>query len=132
MPVLLLSLLALTVGLTVGLVAWRYPRIRRTRVTPVIDTARKVGEAVARRPRLRAAARQRLDPATATGLALTLALAFAIGGGVLLGVLAYLIRTNSGLTGIDRNVAKWAYEHASPASTHVLRRRHATREHRTS
>ena len=64
--------------------------------------------------------RARLDPAAATGLALTLALVFAIGGGVLLGVLAYLVRTNSGLTGIDRSVAKWGYQHASPISTHVL------------
>ncbi len=120
MPDLLLSLLSLTVGIAVGLAAWRYPRIPRTQVTPAIDTARKVGEAVARRPRLRAAVRQRLDPATATGLALTFALAVAIAGGVLLGVLAYLIRTNSGLTGIDRSVARWAYEHASPVSTHVL------------
>ncbi|HEY2164448.1 MAG TPA: hypothetical protein VGH04_10675, partial [Gemmatimonadaceae bacterium] len=64
--------------------------------------------------------RARLDPAAATGLALTLALAVAIGGGVLLGVLAYLVRTSSGLTGIDRSVARWGYQHGSPISTHVL------------
>ena len=64
--------------------------------------------------------RARLDPAAATGLALTLALAVAIGGGVLLGILAYLVRTNSGPTGIDRSVARWGYQHASPISTHVL------------
>ncbi len=120
MPFLLLSVLALTAGLAVGLITWRYPRIPNAPLTPSIDTARKVGEAVGRRPRLRAAVRSRLDPAAATGLALTLALAFAIGGGVLLGILAYLIRMNSGLTGIDASVAKWAYRHASPASTHLL------------
>ena len=91
-----------------------------TSATPAIDAARKVGEAVGRRGRLRAATRARLDPAAATGLALTLALAVAIGGGVLLGLLAYLVRTNSGLTGIDRSVARWGYRHASPISTHVL------------
>jgi membrane-associated phospholipid phosphatase len=120
MPVLLLSALALTAGIAVGLVVWRYPRRAGAPTTPAVDTARKVGEAVGRRPRLRAAVRARLDPAAATGLALTLALVFAIGGGVLLGVLAYLVRTNSGLTGIDRSVATWGYEHASPISTHIL------------
>jgi hypothetical protein len=120
MPFLLLSVVALTVGLAVSLITWRYQRIPNAPVTPSIDTARKLSEAVARQPRLRAAVRSRLDPAAATGLALTLALVFAIGGGVLLGVLAFLIRTNSGLTGIDENVAKWAYQHASPTSTHLL------------
>jgi undecaprenyl-diphosphatase len=62
----------------------------------------------------------RLDPATATGLALTLALAFAIGGGVLLGVLAYLVRTNPHLVAIDNSVAKWGNLHASATSTHGL------------
>jgi undecaprenyl-diphosphatase len=62
----------------------------------------------------------RLDPATVTGLALTLALGFAIGGGLLLGVLAYLVRTNSQLIGIDNSVAKWGNGHASPLSTHGL------------
>jgi undecaprenyl-diphosphatase len=118
--VLLLSAFALTVGIAVGAIAWRYPRIASTSTAPAIDVARKVGEAVGRRRRLRAALRARLDPAAATGLALTLALVFAIGGGVLLGVLAYLIRTNSGLTGIDRSVAKWGHQHASPSSTRVL------------
>ena len=120
MPVLLLSVFALTVGIAVGAIVWRYPRMASASTTPAIDAARKVGEAVGRRRRLRAAVRARLDPAVATGLALTLALVFAIGGGVLLGVLAYLVRTNSGLTGIDRSVAKWGYQHASPISTHVL------------
>ena len=120
MPVLLLSALALTVGIAVSAIAWRYPRMASTSTTPAIDVARKVGEAIGRRRRLREAIRARLDPATSTGLALTLALVFAIGGGVLLGVLAYLVRTNSRLTGIDRSVAKWGYRHASPISTHVL------------
>lgn len=120
MPVLLLSALALTVGVAVGALAWRYPRMTGTATTPAIDAARKVGEAVGRHRRLRAAVRARLDPATATGLALTLALAFAIGGGVLLGILAYLIRTSSWLTGIDRSVARWGYRHATPISTRVL------------
>ena len=113
-------MLALTVGIVVGTIAWRYPRMASASTPPAIDAARKVGEAIGRRRRLRAAVRARLDPAATTGLALTLALIVAIGGGVLLGMLAYLVRTNSGLTGIDRSVARWGYQHASPFSTHIL------------
>ena len=62
----------------------------------------------------------RLDPATVTGLALTLALVFAVGGGLLLGMLAYLVRTNSHLVGVDNSVARWGNRHASVFSTHAL------------
>jgi membrane-associated phospholipid phosphatase len=121
MPLLLLLLLALAVGSVVGLIAWRYPRNARPSPAPALEAARKVGETVGRHPSLRAFLDARLDPATATGLALTLALVFAIGGGVLLGVLAYLVRTNPHLIGIDNGVAKWANIHASTISTHGLK-----------
>jgi hypothetical protein len=74
MPFLLLLLLALAVGFVVGLIVWRYPGIARPSPAPPLATARKVGERVGRHPRLRAFLDARLDPATATGLALTLAL----------------------------------------------------------
>ena len=38
----------------------------------------------------------------------------------MLGVLAYLVRSNGHLIGIDNGVAKWGNRHASAASTHVL------------
>lgn len=121
MPVLLLFALALTVGLVVGFVAWRYPRIARPAAAPpTIETARKVGETVGRHPSLRSFLDARLDPAAATGLALTVAMIFSIGGGVLFGVLAYLVRTSSDLIGIDNGVAKWGSRHASTMSTHIL------------
>jgi len=120
MPVLVLFALALTVGLIVGLLAWRYPRIATPQVTPTIDTARKVGKTVGRHPRLRSLLKARLDPSVATGLALTLALILVIGGGVLFGALAYLVRTNAHLAGIDKGVAKWGNRNASPTSTHLL------------
>ena len=121
MPFLLLLLLAVAVGFVVGLIAWRYPRNAGPSPAPAFDAARKVGETVGKHPRLRAVLDARLDPATATGLALTLALVFAIGGGVLLGVLAYLVRTNPHLIGIDNGVAKWANIHASTISTYGLK-----------
>jgi membrane-associated phospholipid phosphatase len=120
MPFLLLLALALTAGLVVGLVGWRYPRIANPTATPALDTARKVGETVGRHPGLRSFLDARLDPAVATGLALTAAMVVAIGGGVLFGALAYLTRTNSDLTGIDNSVAKWGNSHASAWSMHAL------------
>jgi membrane-associated phospholipid phosphatase len=120
MPVLVLLALALTSGAAAGFVAWRYPRIARPSVTPALDVARKAGETVRRHPSLRAVPHARLDPAVATGLALTVAFVLAIGGGLLLGLLAYLVRTNSHLIGIDNGVAKWGHRHGSPMSTHVL------------
>jgi membrane-associated phospholipid phosphatase len=120
MPALLLLALASTVGLVVGLLTWRYPRIAQPAARPALDTARKVGAAVGRHRTLRAFLNARRDPAAATGLALTLAMVVAVGGGLLLGVLAYLIRTSSQLIGADNGVAKWGNHHASATSTHVL------------
>ena len=45
--------------------------------------------------------RGRLDPATATGLALTLALGLAMVGGMLVGMLAYLVRSSDTLVDTD-------------------------------
>jgi len=121
MPVLLLFAIALTVGLGVGFVAWRYPRVAKPAAAPpAIETARQVGETVGRHPGLRSFLNARLDPAAATGFALTVAMIFSIGGGVLFGVLAYLVRTHSELIGIDNGVAKWGSRHASAMSTHIL------------
>ena len=116
MPLLLLFILALSTALLVGVLAWKYPRA----ADPAPAAARKVGATVAEHPTLRTALDRRLDPEVATGLALTLALLLAIGGGVLFGVLAYFVRTNSHLLGIDRSVAKWGNANASTLSTHGL------------
>jgi membrane-associated phospholipid phosphatase len=120
MPVLLLLAIALTAALTGGFAVWRYPRPAKPLTSATLDTARKVGQAARRHLRVRAFMSARLDPAAATGLLLTLAMFVAIGGGVLLGALAYLTRTNSDLTGIDNGVAKWGNRHASTTSTHVI------------
>ena len=45
---------------------------------------------------------RRLNPEEATGLALTLALLFTVGAGIVLGLLAYLVRTNSHLNAIGQ------------------------------
>ena len=64
--------------------------------------------------------RSRIDPGTATGLALTLALGVAILGGLVVGVLAYLVRSSGYLIGLDASVGDWAADHATDRSTQLL------------
>ena len=70
-----------------------------------------------RHPWLLRLVRGRLDPATATGLALTLALGLAILGGVLVGFLAYLMRSSDTLTDTDFAVGEWGVDNATRWST---------------
>ena len=65
--------------------------------------------------------RSRIDPATATGLALTVALAGLVLTGVFVGLLAWMIRRDAGLVDIDRAIEAWASEHATTFSDDVLR-----------
>ena len=119
MPLLLLLILALTVGFAIGFLVWRFPRAVAS-PQPALVSARKVGETIGRHRSLRRALEARLDPAAATGLALTLALLVVIGGGLLFALLAYLVRSNAYLHGVDQSVAKWGNAHASALSTHGL------------
>src|SRR5690242_12226020 len=86
-----------------------------SRTRPGQRAAQQAGEALAAR-----SAHPRLDPSTATGLALTLAL-IGIGVlGVLFAVLAHLVRSQNRLVAFDRSVAGWGRDHATAFSDHVL------------
>ena len=61
-----------------------------------------------------------LDPRAATGLALALALVVIVVVGLLLGVLAYLVRGSGDLVQLDESVANWGDRHASAFSTDGL------------
>jgi membrane-associated phospholipid phosphatase len=121
MPLLVLILLAFCVACAATLAAWRYPRLSAGSPAPTFEAAQKTSEVVVNHPLLRRRLAARLDPQAATGLALTLALAMTIVGGVGLAALAYLERTNAQLNRIDRSVATWGWHHRSAASTHGLR-----------
>jgi undecaprenyl-diphosphatase len=121
MPLLLLILVAVTAGAGAGLAAWRYPRITAGSPAPAFEAAQKLGDAAATHGGLRASLARRLDPKTATGLALTLALLVTIAGGIGLAALAYLERTNAHLNRIDRSVAAWGFDHSTSFSTHGLK-----------
>ena len=109
-PLALLLLASLAAAAcAAGLSRWAW----RTR--PGQRAAQEAGEALAER-----SVHPRLDPSTATGLALTLALV-AIGVlGALFTVLALLVRSQNGLVAFDRSVADWGRDHATAFSDHVL------------
>ena len=74
MPLLVLILVAVTAGCLACLAAWRYPRAEVGSPAPAMAAARAAGDHAASHPRRRRFVAARLDPAAATGLALTLAL----------------------------------------------------------
>jgi membrane-associated phospholipid phosphatase len=120
MPFLVLILVSLVAGMLVAFAGSRYP-------TPVVGQAPAEGAAehieteMERHPWLLGLVRGRLDPATATGLALTLALGLAIIGGLLIGLLAYLVRTSGTLVDLDNDVGQWGVDNATSWSTDALR-----------
>jgi membrane-associated phospholipid phosphatase len=120
MTLLVLLIFALTTAGVVGALAWRWSRAAGPTPRPAMATARKAGAAMRRHPGRGTALAARLDPQTATGLGLTLALLVAVVGGVLVAVLAYLVRGNTELVRLDRGVANWGDWHASPFSTDGL------------
>jgi membrane-associated phospholipid phosphatase len=109
---------ALVAGTGFALVVYRWP---------AADPGSPAGatHAVAARVRGRAAlsayVRRRIDPATATGVALLLGLATIVVVGVILGVLTYMVRTKTGLVVLDRGVANWGLSNSTDLSNTVLR-----------
>ena len=121
MPFLVLILVALLAGVAVYLAASRYPSATGEAATDASEAAAgQLVEETVRHPSLARLLRSRLDPATATGLALTLALGVTILGGIVVGVLAYLMRTSGALVSLDRSVGQWGADHATHWSTRGL------------
>jgi membrane-associated phospholipid phosphatase len=120
MTLLLLVVTAIATASAVSALAWRWAGSSRRPAAPAMRTARKAGAVMRRHPGRTSALAARLDPGAATGLALTLALLIIVLGGVLLGVLAYLVRSNTDLVRLDNSVANWGDEHASQPATDGL------------
>jgi undecaprenyl-diphosphatase len=66
------------------------------------------------------ALRRRLDPAEATGLALTVALAVIFAAGLGFGLLAVMVTTRTGLYHYDAGVAAWGSRHATPPTVRTF------------
>src|SRR5215203_4467830 len=115
MPFFLLLSIAVLAGLGAAFLTRLYPG--RATAPPVVEVAREAGEHATAPAARRAVRAARLDPERATGLALTLALLVIFVGGVLLALLAVVVRSTDILAGIDSSVAEWGDRHGS-AWTH--------------
>jgi membrane-associated phospholipid phosphatase len=79
-----------------------------------------LGDAVRPHSSLRRLLVRRLDRTVASGFLLTVALGCALVGGVLLGVLVYLVRTVHAVQHVDNFAARWGYTHRTSFSTSGL------------
>jgi len=120
MTLLALLILSLATAGTVAALSRRWARGAGRTAPHTLGMARTAGAVARRHPGRGTALAARLDPQTATGLGLTAALLVVVGGGVLLGVLAYLVRGDTDLVRLDSSVANWGDRHASAFSTDAL------------
>jgi membrane-associated phospholipid phosphatase len=118
-PFVLLLLVALAAGCLATVLAAHYPHIAGVS-QPSDRAAQRVGHALAEHRRLRRLLRTRLDPTTATGLALSLALLVILVAGIVMAVLIYLIRSSARLVEMDRSVGQWGVDHGEDWSTDAL------------
>lgn len=108
--VLIVVLVAVTA--LVGGAAWLVSRAT-TRRDPVDVrvTQRAAHDVVAEHPSLARLLRRRIDPTAATGLALTLAAAVALGGTLVAGVVLEMVQRNDGLARLDDSAARFGVRH---------------------
>jgi undecaprenyl-diphosphatase len=121
MPLVADLTVALVAGLLALLVARWYASSPATPERPAEEMARAVGAAVKPHRNLRQRLARRFDREVASGLLLTIALAATLVGGLVLGVLAVLVRRVTLIQHVDNSVAAWGYEHRSSAATSALR-----------
>jgi membrane-associated phospholipid phosphatase len=111
---------ALVAGVLTFLVARWFALSSSTPARPAQEAARAVGEAVRPHTQLRKFVVRRLDRTVATGLVLTVALTVTLVGGLVLGVLAVLVRRAASVQHSDNFFAAWAYDHRTATSTSGL------------
>ena len=119
MPFVLLLLVALAVGSLVTVLAAHYPHTAGVS-QPSDRAAQRLGHAIAEHGGLRRHLRGRLNPATATGLALSLALGVIFVAGLAVAALTYLIRSSSALADVDQGAGQWGVDHRSGWSTEAV------------
>ena len=116
MEVLFVALL-LSVG--AGLVAFFLIR-RWPQADPARRASEAIGEELERHRSGRSFLRSRMDPSTATGLVLTVAMAGLVLSGAIVGVLVWMVRRDSGIVNVDLAIERWAEEHATAFTDDVL------------
>jgi undecaprenyl-diphosphatase len=120
MPLLLDLIAALVAGALAFLAARLYVHSDLP-AEPAREAARTVGEAVRPHPGLRGLFARRLDRTVATGFLLTTGVLVTLLGGIVLGVLAVLVRRVDAIQHLDNSVAAWGNDHRESASTTGLK-----------
>jgi len=115
MPFFILLLISVLAGLGAAFLTRRWPGGETA--PSVVEVVQEAGAHATGPAGRRARRAARLDPERATGLALTLALAAILVGGVVLALLAVVVRSTDVLAGLDSSVAEWGDQHAN-AWTH--------------
>jgi membrane-associated phospholipid phosphatase len=115
-----LFLPALLAGTLVAILLSRRPQLDPASAHVASVAAHKVEQELDTSRGPRGWVRRRFDPKTATGLALVAGMLVVVIGGALVGVLAYLVRSHSGLQDIDNSVAPWGATHATAFAHDVV------------
>ncbi len=113
--VLVLLLVSIGAGVAAFLVLRHWPQ-----ADPASSASEAIGEELARHRGSRAFLRARMNPSTATGLVLTLALTGLVLSGAIMGVLVWMIQRDAGVVNVDLAVEGWAERHATAVSDDVL------------
>jgi membrane-associated phospholipid phosphatase len=87
---------------------------------PALSATESIGQRLGSRRGVRRFLRSRMDPATATGLALTVALLGIVLAGAVVGVFVWMIRRDIGFVNVDLAVERWAEARATTLSDDVL------------
>jgi membrane-associated phospholipid phosphatase len=112
---LVVAMLSIVAGLAGYLVVRHWPR-----ADPALSASEAIGAKVRSHPSARSFIRSRLDPATATGLVLTVALIGIVVSGAAVGLFAWMVRRDLGVVTVDFAVERWAEAHAAAFTDDVL------------
>ncbi|HEY7660589.1 MAG TPA: phosphatase PAP2 family protein [Actinomycetota bacterium] len=115
LPLGILVALPIVAGVAGFLLVRHWPQ-----ADPALSATTSIGRQVRSRRGARRFVSSRLDPATATGLALTVALAGVVLAGTVVGLFVWMIRRESGFVNVDLAVERWAETHATALSDDVL------------
>ena len=113
--VLIAAVLSVAAGVAWGLAVAAFPH-----ADPARAASRQISGEMAEHGGVRRFVRSRLDPETAAGLGLTLALVAVVIVFVVFGVVIAMVRANSGVVNLDLAVTRWAAAHATSGSLAVF------------
>lgn len=111
----IVAALSAVIGVACGLCIAAFPS-----ADPARSASRQLSAQVAEHRTIRQFVRARLDPGTAAGLTLTLALVGVVIVFIVFGVAIAMIRSSSGVVNVDVAVTRWAAAHATGVSLDVF------------